>query len=117
MIKYFPSCTVTNILHIYSNIIHLGMVMVNKITRDTIIVLQGMGQFKPGSAADTKLSKAYSNSFRIFFWEVRFFFLLFCVSCPWLSCQNRIIPVFKETQMSNWFFFFHCRFVRLLYTN
>ena len=32
---YFPSCTVTNILHIYSNIIHLGMVVVNKITRVT----------------------------------------------------------------------------------
>jgi hypothetical protein len=26
-ILYFPSCTVTNILHIYSNIIHLGMVV------------------------------------------------------------------------------------------
>jgi hypothetical protein len=45
-ILYFPSCTVTNILHIYSNIIHLGMVVVNKITRIMMRVLQAWGNLK-----------------------------------------------------------------------
>ncbi len=42
-ILYFPSCTVMNILHIYSNIIHLGVVVVNKITRIMMRVLHAWG--------------------------------------------------------------------------
>ncbi len=43
--------------------------------------------------------------------------VLFYCHVHGFNCQNRIIPVPKETQMSNWVFFFHCHFVWLLYTN
>ncbi len=53
-ILYFPSCTVTNILHIYSNIIHLGMVVVNRITRIMMRVLHAWGTLNRGLLTTNK---------------------------------------------------------------